>query len=33
MKKIVLIAASLALLASPAFSEDTKTTGTAPAEA
>jgi sporulation protein YlmC with PRC-barrel domain len=33
MKKIVLIAASLALLASPAFAEDTKTTGTAPADA
>jgi opacity protein-like surface antigen len=33
MKKIVLIAASLALLASPAFAEDAKTTGTAPADA
>ena len=33
MKKIVLIAASLALLASPVFAEDAKTTGTAPAEA
>ncbi len=33
MKKIVLIAASLALLASPAFSEDSKTTGSAPADA
>jgi hypothetical protein len=33
MKKIVLIAASLALLASPALAEDTKTTGTAPADA
>jgi sporulation protein YlmC with PRC-barrel domain len=32
MKKIVLIAASLALLASPALAED-KTTGTAPADA
>ena len=32
MKKIVLIAASLAVLASPAFAED-KTTGTAPADA
>src|SRR5258708_20598160 len=33
MKKIALIAASLALLASPVFAEDAKTTGTAPAEA
>jgi hypothetical protein len=33
MKKIVLIAASLALLASPAFAQDAKTTGTAPADA
>jgi hypothetical protein len=33
MKKIVLVAASLALLASPAFAEDAKTTGTAPADA
>jgi sporulation protein YlmC with PRC-barrel domain len=33
MKKIVLIAASLALLASPAFAEDAKTTGSAPADA
>jgi opacity protein-like surface antigen len=33
MKKIVLIAASLALLASPAFAQDTKTTGTAAADA
>src|SRR6476619_2189781 len=33
MKKIALIAASLALLASPAFAADAKTTGTAPAEA
>ena len=37
MKKIALIAASLALLASPAFAEDAKTdaktTGMAPAEA
>jgi opacity protein-like surface antigen len=33
MKKIVLIAASLALLASPAFAEDAKTTGAAPADA
>jgi hypothetical protein len=32
MKKIVLIAASLALLASPAFAES-KTVGAAPAEA
>ncbi len=30
MKKIVLIAASLALLASPAFAQDSKTVGTAP---
>ena len=33
MKKIALITASLALLAVPAFAEDAKTTGTAPAEA
>ena len=33
MKKIALITASLALLASPAFAEDAKTIGTAPAEA
>ena len=34
MKKFALIAASLAVLASPAFAEDNKTTtGTAPAEA
>ena len=33
MKKIALIAGSLALLAAPAFAEDAKTTGTAPAEA
>jgi sporulation protein YlmC with PRC-barrel domain len=33
MKKIALIAASLALLASPVFAEEAKTTGTAPAEA
>src|SRR6185295_18207801 len=33
MKKIALITASLALLAAPAFAEDAKTTGTAPAEA
>jgi sporulation protein YlmC with PRC-barrel domain len=33
MKKIALITASLAMLASPAFAEDAKTTGTAPAEA
>ena len=33
MKKIALLAASLALLASPVFAEDAKTTGTAPAEA
>src|SRR6202049_1446948 len=33
MKKIVLIAASVALLAWPAFAQDSKTTGTAPAEA
>jgi len=31
MKKIALIAASIAVLASPAFAEDAKTTGTAPA--
>jgi sporulation protein YlmC with PRC-barrel domain len=33
MKKIALITASLALLASPVFAEEAKTTGTAPAEA
>jgi hypothetical protein len=33
MKKIVLIAASLALLAGPVFAQDSKTTGTAPADA
>ena len=33
MKKFALIAASLAVLASPAFAEDAKTTGTAPADA
>jgi sporulation protein YlmC with PRC-barrel domain len=33
MKKIALITASLALLASPVFAEDAKTVGTAPAEA
>jgi PRC-barrel domain len=33
MKKIALITASLALLASPAFAEDAKTTGAVPAEA
>ena len=33
MKKIVLIAASLALLASPVLAEDAKTVGTAPADA
>jgi sporulation protein YlmC with PRC-barrel domain len=33
MKKIALITTSLALLASPVFAEDAKTTGTAPAEA
>jgi hypothetical protein len=33
MKKIALIATSLAILASPVFAQDTKTTGTAPAEA
>ena len=33
MKKIALITASLALLAAPAFAEDAKTTGNAPAEA
>ncbi len=33
MKKIALITASLAFLAAPAFAEDAKTTGTAPAEA
>jgi len=31
MKKIVLIAASLAVLAAPALAQDNKTTGTAPA--
>jgi sporulation protein YlmC with PRC-barrel domain len=33
MKKIALITASLALLASPVLAQDAKTTGTAPAEA
>ena len=33
MKKIALIAASLALLASPVLAEEAKTVGTAPAEA
>src|ERR1700740_1817190 len=33
MKKIILIAASAAMLASPAFAQDSKTTGAAPAEA
>jgi len=33
MKKIALIAASLALLASPALAQEAKTAGTAPAEA
>src|SRR5450631_1903044 len=33
MKNIALIVASVALLASPAFAEDAKTTGTAPADA
>ena len=33
MKKIVLIGASLALLASPVIAEEAKTVGTAPAEA
>src|ERR1700685_2618952 len=33
MKKIALIAASLAVLAGPALAEDAKTTGTAPADA
>src|ERR1700740_3418107 len=33
MKRIILIAASVALLASPAFAQDSRTTGTAPAEA
>jgi sporulation protein YlmC with PRC-barrel domain len=33
MKKTLLIAASLALLASPAFAQDSKTVGTAPADA
>src|SRR4051794_17850541 len=33
MKKIALVAASLAMLTAPAFAEEAKTTGTAPAEA
>ena len=33
MKKITLIAASLAILATPVLAQDNKTTGTAPAEA
>ena len=33
MKKIALITASLALLASPVLAEEAKTVGTAPAEA
>jgi len=33
MKKIALIAASIAILASPVLAEDAKTTGSAPAEA
>jgi hypothetical protein len=33
MKKIALIAASLAVLASPVFAQDNKTTGSAPSEA
>ena len=33
MKKIALITASLVVLASPAFAQDNKTTGTAPADA
>src|SRR3954451_9629731 len=33
MKKIALVTASMALLASPVFAEEAKTTGTAPAEA
>ena len=33
MKKIALIAASLALLASPVLAEESRTTGTAPTEA
>jgi hypothetical protein len=33
MKKIVLIAASLAILATPVLAEDARTTGNAPAEA
>src|ERR1700692_4051611 len=33
MKNFALITASLALLASPAFAEDARTTGTAPADA
>ena len=33
MRRIALVAASLAVLASPAFAEESKTTGNAPAEA
>jgi hypothetical protein len=33
MKKIALLAASLAILATPVLAEDARTTGTAPAEA
>ena len=33
MKKVVLVAASLALLAGPALAQNSQTTGTAPAEA
>jgi hypothetical protein len=33
MKKLALIAASLAILATPVLAQDAKTTGTAPAEA
>ena len=33
MRKLALITASLVLLASPAFAEDARTTGTAPADA
>ena len=33
MKKIALMAASLAILATPVFAQDAKTTGTAPADA
>jgi ribosomal 30S subunit maturation factor RimM len=33
MKKIALITACLALLATPVFAEDARTTGTAPADA